>query len=226
MRLTVEDAARMLRVSTKTIYRWVNTGKIPGYRVQKQLRFDRTELLEWAHAQQLPVLESTPDLPEPPVPGFGRALEDGGVHYHIGGETRDKVLEQAVLALRLVEERDRETLCGALIARDTLASTAVGDGYALPHLRNPLRLDIPKATISLCYLDARVDWGAPDCLPVHTLLVVIGPTVRSVLRLHSESLFALRDAPFRAAIEARAPREQLYEHARRLERAFYGGARA
>jgi nitrogen PTS system EIIA component len=223
MKLGVEEAARMLHVSTKTIYRWVSTGKIPGYRVHKQYRFDRTELLEWAQAQRLPVTELVPFEPDPPAPAFDQAIEEGGVHYRIGGSTRDEVLRQVVLALRLVVESDRDLLQQALVAREDLAPTTIGDGFAIPHLRNPLRLDIPRATVSLCYLEAPVDWNAPDGTPVHTLFVVVGPTVRSVLRLHIETLFSLRDATFRLAVEAHAPREQLFEHARRLASSFRRG---
>ena len=34
MQLTVKDAARLLQVSERTIYRWLSEGSIPAYRVQ------------------------------------------------------------------------------------------------------------------------------------------------------------------------------------------------
>lgn len=215
VKLGVDEAARMLGVSSKTIYRWVSSGRLPGYRVQKQYRFDRAELAEWAAAQRL---AATPphDEPEPAVPAFDRALEAGGIHYRVGGRSRDEVLLQAVLALRLVGEADRERLRDALVAREGLAPTAIGDGLALPHLRNPLRLDLLPAAICLCFLEEPVDWGAPDGQPVHTLFAVVGPTVRSVLRLHVETLFATRDPALRDALRSQASRETLYAHARRV----------
>ena len=45
--------------------------------------------------------------------------------------------------LALPEEVDREFLFQALLARETLASTGVGDGIAIPHLRNPIVLHLP-----------------------------------------------------------------------------------
>jgi PTS system nitrogen regulatory IIA component len=219
MRLSVQDAARSLNVSTKTIYRWLAEGRIPGYRVNKQYRFDRAELLEWANAQRLAVpsqVEHTPEHPAEPLPRFDEALEDGGIHYRLGGTTRDEVLRSAVPTLRLVDEPDRDVLIQALLAREELAPTTVGEGFALPHLRNPLRLEIRKPTISLCYLDHPVDWGGPDGVPVTTLFLVVGPTVRSILRLHIESLFALRDPAFRDVVREHRPREVILTEARRV----------
>ena len=55
MQLTVRDATRLLTVSEKTIYRWINQGSLPAYRVNEQYRFNRAELLEWATAHKINV---------------------------------------------------------------------------------------------------------------------------------------------------------------------------
>ena len=48
MHLKVRDAAELLGVSTKTIYRWVSDKKIPFHQFGDQYRFERTELFEFA----------------------------------------------------------------------------------------------------------------------------------------------------------------------------------
>lgn len=223
MQLSVQEAARLLRVSTKTIYRLTGGGKLPGYRVQNQLRFDRAELVEWATARRVAVDQGfalDPEHHDEPVPTFDQALDAGGVHYRIEGNTRDEVLRSAAAALRLPDAEHRDLLCQALIAREDLASTAVGDGFALPHLRNPVRLDIRSPSVSLCFLEAPVDWLAPDGLPVTALFVVIGATVRTVLQLHSHTLFALRDLRFRSVVAEHGSREAIFIEARRVTAAF------
>ncbi|NLE38296.1 MAG: helix-turn-helix domain-containing protein, partial [Pirellulaceae bacterium] len=55
MDLSVRDSAQLLKVSEKTIYRWVKQGSLPAYRVNEQYRFNRAELLEWATSQRLNV---------------------------------------------------------------------------------------------------------------------------------------------------------------------------
>ena len=48
-------------------------------------------------------------------------------------------------------------------------------------------------TLSLCFLDQAVDFGALDGLPVKSLFVLISSTVKSHLRLLSRLAFALQD---------------------------------
>ncbi|HOD84676.1 MAG TPA: helix-turn-helix domain-containing protein, partial [Phycisphaerae bacterium] len=45
MRLRVRDAAELLNVSEKTIYRWIAQKLLPVHRVNEQYRFNRAELL-------------------------------------------------------------------------------------------------------------------------------------------------------------------------------------
>lgn len=222
MRLSVQDAADLLRVSTKTIYRWVNDGKVPGYRVNKTFRFDHAELLEWATANRMevsPTLLHEPGRPEE-IPSFDKALEAGGIAYRVGGADRDGVLTTAVETLRLGDPGSRPALIEALRARENLASTAIGAGVALPHLRNPLRLPIHQPSVSLCFLERPVDWGALDREPVGVLFLTVAATVRSVLQLHSRSLFALRDPAFAAVVRQQGSREEILAEARRVAASF------
>ena len=51
VKITVRDAARLLGVPDKTIYRWIDDRALPVHRAHGQHRFNRAELLEWATAQ-------------------------------------------------------------------------------------------------------------------------------------------------------------------------------
>ena len=46
MQLTVRDVARILSTSEKSVYRWIETAGLPAYRVNRQYRFSRAELLD------------------------------------------------------------------------------------------------------------------------------------------------------------------------------------
>ena len=50
--LTPEEAATLLRISIKTLYRWASTGKVPSLKFGGALRFRRERLLEWAAKQE------------------------------------------------------------------------------------------------------------------------------------------------------------------------------
>ena len=45
--LTIEDVARRFRVNTTTVYRLVEKGRLPGFKVGNQWRFRETRLDEW-----------------------------------------------------------------------------------------------------------------------------------------------------------------------------------
>jgi excisionase family DNA binding protein len=49
--LTMEQAAALLRVSTRTIQRMVKNGSMPGRQVGTQWRFDREQLREWVRGE-------------------------------------------------------------------------------------------------------------------------------------------------------------------------------
>jgi PTS system nitrogen regulatory IIA component len=214
MELNVRAAASLLRVSTKTIYRWVGSGRIPGYRVNNTFRFDRSELLEWATANRMRLDAALLNEPVGPVPSFDEALENGGIHYRIGGRDRDAVLRNVVQVIRIDIESERDQVFDALRAREELASTSIGDGLALPHLRNPLRFHFERPSVAVCFLEGPVDWNAPDGEPVEALLVVVAATVRAVLQLHHRAYFALRVRAFRSAVLEELSRDAILAAAR------------
>jgi nitrogen PTS system EIIA component len=212
MKLLVRDAARLLSVSEKTIYRWIKQGSIPAYRLNDQYRFNRSELLEWATARRIPVSQEIfreEDSEVASLPHLYEALQAGGIHYRIGGEDKGAVLRQVVEAMRLPEEVDREFLHEVLMAREALGSTAVGDGIAIPHVRNPVILHLQRPLVTLCFLEQPVDFGALDGKPVNALFTLISPTVRAHLHLLSRLAFALRDRAFKDAVLRQASRDEL-----------------
>ena len=147
MDLSVRDSAQLLKVSEKTIYRWVKQGKLPAYRINEQYRFNRAELLEWATSQRLNV--SADIFVEPdgggPVVTLTEALKAGGIHYRLSGADKLSVLQSLVEIMPLPEQVDRPFLLQVLLARESLGSTALGGGVAVPHVRNPIVMHILRA---------------------------------------------------------------------------------
>src|ERR1017187_9382100 len=212
MRLTVRDAAGLLNVSEKTIYRWIKEQIIPVYKINEHFRFNRAELLEWATSRRIQIsadifLEG--EQSKDSLPNFSDALKAGGVAYRVGGSDKASVLRAVVDVLNVPEEVDREFLYQVLLAREALGSTGIGDGIAIPHVRNPIVLHISKPTVTLCYLEHPIDFHALDGQPVDTLFTLISPTVRAHLHLLSRLGFALRDPAFKQAIMEQAAREEI-----------------
>jgi len=45
--MTTDEAARYLKVCRKTLYRWLQTGRLKGYRVGRQWRLRKVDLDQW-----------------------------------------------------------------------------------------------------------------------------------------------------------------------------------
>lgn len=212
MKLTVRDAARLLSVSEKSIYRWIKQGAIPAYQVNEQYRFNRAELLEWATSRKIqvsPEIFAEPEGSQTTIPLLSDALRDGGVYYRVGGTDKSSVLRSVVQIMRLPEEVDSEFLYQVLLAREALGSTGIGEGIAIPHVRNPIVLHLAEPMVTLCFLETAVDFGALDGQKVSTLFTLISPTVRAHLQLLARLGFALRDPGFKKAVLTQASRDEI-----------------
>ncbi len=231
MQIDVKEAARLLGVSEKTVYRWVKQGDLPAYRVNDLYRFNRAELLEWATAKRVgvsPEIFSDGGSAEDPLPGLEEAIRAGGIHYRVEGAAKADVLAAVVELMRLPDEVDRKFLLSVILARESLGSTGFGGGIAIPHVRNPIVLHIPRPMITVCFLETPVEFGAIDGLPVHTLFTMVSPTVRAHLHLLSRLTYGLRMAEFRGPVEAQNTREALLAgaHAVDLAAAPRGGVQS
>ncbi|APW63867.1 PTS sugar transporter subunit IIA [Paludisphaera borealis] len=220
MNLSVRDTAGLLKVSEKTIYRWIKQQTIPAYRVQEQYRFNRAEILEWATSRRLNVsseIFAEPEAEGQPVPSLLDALEAGGVFYRVSGDDKEDALREAVELLRLPDEVDREFLLRVLLAREAIAPTACGDGVAIPHVRNPIVLHVERPMVTLCFLERPIEYGALDGKPVGTLFMVISPTTRAHLHLMAKLSFVLRDQGVRHAVERQESRLEILRQIGRAE---------
>jgi nitrogen PTS system EIIA component len=214
MKLMVRNAATLLNVSEKTIYRWITQGRLPVHRISGQYRFNRNELLEWATTHRVPLSAGilTEEHPQD-LPGLADALSVGGVFYRVCGNDKASVLSEIVSMLPLPEEVDRAFLLEVLLARESLGSTGIGNGVAIPHVRNPIVLHIPKPMIALFFLEKPVEFAAIDGKPVHTLFTIVSPTIRGHLHLLARLSFALQQPDFKNAIAHQAVRDEVLEQA-------------
>jgi nitrogen PTS system EIIA component len=219
MNLRVKDAAALLHVSEKTIYRWVTQAKLPFHQINNQYRFNRADLLEWATSNRVPL---SPQIMEEPgdsfIPSLTEALQTGGIYYRVEGGDKASVLQSVVNILALPREVDREFLYQVLLARESLGSTAIGGGIAIPHVRNPITLHIERPLVALCFLEKPIDFQSIDGLPVQTLFTIVSPTVKAHLSLLSRLSFALRTSVFSETVSRIGSREEIFKAAEQMDK--------
>src|SRR5512138_2229809 len=126
MTLTVRDAARLLGIPERTVYRWIDRQNLPATRVGDQYHFNRAELLEWAMENRMQIPPSFFDEEGAASPGLHDCLQAGRIHYGVPGDTKESVLAAAVSRMPLPPEVNRTFLLEVLLARESLGSTGLG----------------------------------------------------------------------------------------------------
>ncbi len=219
MRVTIRDAAVLLSTSEEQIYDWIESGDLPAYKISDQYRINRSELLEWATARKLAVapalFQGAEDEDESPT--ISDSLRRGGVFHNIHGTTREDVLRNIVRVLRLSDDAEREMLLQLLLVRESLGSTGVGDGVAIPHVRNPIVLTTDEPLLSLFFIQPAIDFGALDGKPIYALFVLVCPTIHVHLQMLAGLAHLLRQPDFKDRIRAMAPEDEIIEIVARLE---------
>ncbi len=221
MDLRARDVAKLLNVSEQTVYRWVRERSLPSHRVGEQVRFNRVELQEWAatHGHWVSPALFAPQGPAEAAPGLDAALERGGVYVGVPGATREEVLDAVTRLPGVPANVDRAMLAQLLVGRETLASTALGDGIAIPHPRDPLIVRVDEPRVLLCFLARPVDFGAIDGLPVRVLFTLLSPSIRLHLQTLAKLAFALHDPALRELLSRAAPAPELLARVPALEQA-------
>lgn len=220
MQLSVKDVARLIDTDENTIYQWIKQDSIPYFRINEEYRFNRADLLAWASTRRIKFNANMfidDDQDASTMPGISQALKVGGVFYHVGGIDQASVLRAVVDVMKLPESVDKEFLYSVLLARETLGSTGIGGGIAIPHVRNPVVLHVATPSATLCFLENAIDFKAIDGQPVNVLFTLISPTVQYHLHLLSRIGLMSHDAEFRAALDRRAPADEIIGIAARIE---------
>jgi PTS system nitrogen regulatory IIA component len=220
VQLTVREAASYLRVDEATVRRWIQHRGLPVHRVNERLHLNAIELWEWATEQGIAVsrtlLEQAQRQREQ-VPPLSQLLSAGGIHHDVGGRDKAEVLREVVQRLPLPAEVDREFLATTLEAREAMGSTGVGDGIAIPHVRNPILLHVPAPFVTLCLLRDPVDFDAVDGRPVHALFTVISTNVPGHLRILGQLGFVLHNDELRRLLVRRSPAAEILTQVRAVE---------
>jgi len=214
VRLTVREAAVHLGVDEATARRWIAQRGLPAHQAQERAYINPVELWEWAVEQGIPVsrrlIDQDRESPDD-MPPLADLLRAGGIFHDIPGRAKADVLREFVERLPLPPEQDRTFLLSVLEAREAMGSTGIGDGIAIPHVRNAIVLHVERPFVTLGLLAHPIDFGAMDGKPVHALFMVVSPTVPAHLKVLSRLAFVLRDDDVRGLLAKRAAADAILE---------------
>ena len=98
-------------------------------------------------------------------------LDPSAVALDLRAPTKDLVLDELVALLRL-DERSTLQISRLLKRRETLGSTGVGRGIAIPHCRS---LALNRLRLGFALHRAGLDYEAVDHRPAHIFFMIVAP---------------------------------------------------
>lgn len=150
--------------------------------------------------------------------GLAELIERGGIYRDVEGTTPREVLTALTGALPPIPSVPGDKLLEAVLEREALMSTSIGNGIALPHPRNPLIKASGGQFAALAFLEHQVDWNSLDGEPVDTLLLIVSASAKQHLQTLSEINFFCRQADFRRLLRERVGQEELLHFIRKTEK--------
>ena len=136
-------------------------------------------------------------------------VERGGVYFNIAGATSVEALSEATKAMSLPKDVDRGQLYNAILEREALMPTAIGNGVAIPHPRNPILSDDEDQRVAVFFLKTPISYNALDRKPVSVFFLILSSNPRSHLSVLAEISHLCQREEFLALLATRPSTEEL-----------------
>lgn len=218
MELKIKDLVELFQVSEKTIYRWIKENKIPAYRINHQYRFSKSEINEWILNNKIIVSNKIMDLQTSIQPAnLIQLLNKGGIFYDIVGNNVQEIIENTINIIPTPSNISKENIINALLEREKMMSTSIGNGIAIPHPRNPIITDNENASISICFLKNNINFNAIDDIPVHTIFIIISANPKRHLEILAKISFFCQQEDFRLLLKNRVSKNSILGFIEKIE---------
>lgn len=208
--LTLLELAAYLHLDEATVTRLVTQGKIPALQVERQWRFKRQAIDEWIEQQLVGDDESFADVPDGMKLPLEDLLPDQAIITNLRARTPVGVIEE--LAARAYTNgwlADKPWFVGAVVERESLASTAMEGGVAFLHTRAKDKGKIGRPFIVVGRSWEGIMFGAPDNAPTYLFFLLGLKYDRLHLPILGRLARALRNAPTIAKLRALSSPDQM-----------------
>src|ERR1051325_3345777 len=171
--LTMHELAAYLHLDEATVAKLVMQGKIPSLQVDRQWRFKRAAIDEWIEQQLVGDDENFADVPDGMKLPLDDLLPDQAIITNLRARTPVGVIEE--LAARAYTKgwlSDKPWFVGAVVERESLASTAMEGGVAFLHTRAKDKGKIARPFIVVGRSWEGIGFGAPDNGPTYLFFLL------------------------------------------------------
>ncbi|EMB20741.1 PTS sugar transporter subunit IIA [Treponema denticola] len=165
--LTIEEVARYLRVSERTVYEWAQKGEIPAGKIGTVWRFKKDDIESWVDERLASSKTSVPKQHKIVTENF---LSPDRVVLLDYVSKHDVLVMMSEVLAKAPQVKNSAELLDAILKREALMSTAVGRGIAIPHVRLSSVTDLVMA-VGISKRDI-LDFDAVDGNPVRLVFMI------------------------------------------------------
>ena len=200
--LTLEEVAKYLRVSERTIYDCAQKGEIPAGKIRTAWRFKKSEIDKWVN-EKLTAGSLNPQSSQVHAESI---LSLQRILFLDHSSKKDALLALADNLAASPQVKNRQELATEILKREELMSTAIGCGIAIPHVRLSSITDL-VVSVGISRTDI-VDFSPMDDEPIRLIFMIGAAYNQHAYYLQTLSWFStrlknreLRDALLKAQTE-------------------------
>ncbi len=206
--LTIEEVAKYLRVSERTVYDWAQKGEIPSGKIGTVWRFKKSEIEKWVNERLSSNQKKEEVSPEVIVKNI---LSPDRIVFIEHTTKRDALVELANNLSTAPQVKYKDELVTEILKREELMSTAIGRGIAIPHVRLSSVTDLVMS-VGICKKNI-IDYQSIDEIPVRILIMIAAAYNQHTYYLQTLSFFSskLKEKDLRDKLLSASTSEEVYE---------------
>lgn len=185
--LTIEEVAKYLRVSERTVYDWAQKGEIPSGKIGTVWRFKKSEIENWVN-------ERLSGGTKPASSGnriqVKNILSPDRIIFFNHSTKHDALIELAENLTTAPQVKDAQELSSEILKREELMSTAIGCSIAIPHVRLASVTDLVMS-VGISKVDI-IDFQTIDDMPVRLLFMIAAAYNQHAYYLQTLSFFSTK----------------------------------
>lgn len=185
--LTIEEVAKYLRVSERTVYDWAQKGDIPSGKIGTVWRFKKNEIEKWVNERL-----SNDDRQRSSAASINirTMLSPDRIVFLNYSTKHDALLALAKNLSTAPQIKNGDNLAAEILKREELMSTAIGCGIAIPHVRLSSVTDLVMS-VGISNVDI-IDFQTIDEEPVRLLFMIAAAHNQHAYYLQTLSFFSAK----------------------------------